>query len=176
KSKSKKVPQTKAFVKGRLDKINKVLNRVEEEVEGVFKRLVRQGERSSRELRKNFDDVLKRVKKFNLYSKAQEKTEDLEREIRKLADDIVSRVKGLEISPSGFTAKKLIREAKGGFENLVNVVESSDFVSTAIAKAHETRSTLLSLLKIPSQTDVEKLERKIHNLEKRLSNISHKAA
>ena len=174
--KSKKVNAGRVFLRQRMEKLNTVLTRVEGEVESLVKRLVRQGERSSRDLRKNFDDVLKRFKKLDFYTKAQEKTEDFEREIRRLADDVVSKVKGLEIGPSGFTAKKLLKDARKSFNTFVNQVERSDFLALARSKAEDTRDGILSILRIPSQTEVERLEKKIVTLEKRLQNLSHKAA
>ncbi|MFO1518629.1 MAG: hypothetical protein U1F57_03030 [bacterium] len=176
KNSKKSQGRKKDFLKSRLDKINTVLNRVEGEVESLVKRLVRQGERSSRDLRRQFDEVLKKIKKNDLYTKAQEKTGDLEREFRRLADDVVSKVKGLEIGPSGFTAKKLIKDARKSLDGFVNLVEKSDLLSLAKNKAESTRNEILSFFSIPSQTDVEKLEKKIQSLEKRLVNLSSRAA
>ncbi len=175
--KLKKQPlKAQDFLKLRLEKMNEILNRLEGEVESLVKRLVKQGERSSRELRKNLDEVLKRFKKIDLYTKAQETTEGFDRELRRLADEVVSKVKGLEIAPSGFTSKKLLRDARKNLNAFVNVFEKNDFLSRAKLKAENTRDEVLSFLKIPSQAEVEKLERKVVALEKRLQNFSQKAA
>ena len=177
-SKTVKRNQAKArdFLKDRMESLNTILSRLEVEVEILLKKLVRKGERSSRDLRRNFDEVFKKVKKFDLYAKAQEKTEDWEKEIRRLADDVVSKVKNLEIGPSGFTAKRLLSDARKSLDSFVKTFEKSDFFSLAKTKAESTRNGILSFLSIPSHTEVEKLEKKVQSLEKRLQNLSHKAA
>lgn len=177
--KSKKVhaeANNKDFLKLRVDNINNILGRFEKEVEGIFKKLVKQGEKSSRELRKNFDDILKKVRKTDIYTKAQEKTEDFEKDVRKLADDIVSRVKSLELGHSLFSAKKIFKDVRKSFDSFVNKIEKTNFIEQAKEKAENTRNELLSFLSIPSQNEVERLEKKIVSLEKRIQSLSHKAA
>lgn len=164
------------FLKVRLDKVNKILNRLEGEVESLFKRLVRQGERSSRDLRRNFDDIISKLRKSDFYAMAQEKTGDFEREVRKLADDVVEKVKGLEFGPNGFSTKRLVKDARKSFDHFVLKIEKSDIYSKAKTTAENTRAGILSLLSIPSQSEVEKLEKKIVSLEKRLHHLSQKAA
>ncbi len=175
--KSKKVSKTNVeFLKLRLNKVNSILGRLEDEVEGIFKRLVKKGESSSKEIRKNFDEILKRVRKISFYSKAQTKTGNLEREVRKLADEVISKLKSLEIAPSGFSAKKILKDTRKNIESFVSKFEKNEWVEKAKNTAQNTRVNLLSVLNIPSQAEVEKLEKKIHNLEKRLHHISQKAA
>ncbi len=176
--KNKKVAQVehKDFLKLRLDNINNILSRLEKEAEGLFKRLVRQGEKSSRDIRKNFDDIFKKVRKTDLYAKAQEKTEDIEKEVRRLADDIVSRVKSLELGHGFFNTKKIFRDIRKNFEALVARFEKGNFFSQAREKAENTRNEILSFLSIPSQDEVERLEKKIVSLEKRIQSLAHKAA
>ncbi len=176
KSKKVQVVSNKDFLKLRLDNINNILGRFEKEVEGIFKKLVRQGEKSSRELRKNFDDVIKKVRKTDIYTKAQEKTEDFEKEVRKLADDVVGRVKNLELGQGLFSAKKIFKDIRKTFNTFVSKIEKVDFLEQAKEKAESTRNDILSFLSIPSQNEVERLEKKIVSLEKRIQNLSHKAA
>lgn len=166
----------KDFLKLRLDNINNILGRFEKEVEGIFKKLVRQGEKSSRELRKNFDDVIKKVRKTDIYTKAQEKTEDFEKEIRKLADDVVGRVRNLELGQGLFSTKKIIKDIRKTYAAFVTKIGKADFFGQAKEKAESTRNEILSFLSIPSQNEVERLEKKIVSLEKRIQNLSHKAA
>ena len=176
--KTKKVTKLtqKDFLKLRLDNINNILGRFEKEVEGIFKKLVRQGEKSSRDLRKNFDDVIKKVRKTGIYAKAQEKTEDFEKEVRKLADDVVGRVKNLELGQGLFSAKKIFKDVRKSFNAFVHKIEKADFVEQAKEKAESTRNDILSFLSIPSQNEVERLEKKIVSLEKRIQNLANKAA
>ncbi|MBF0491249.1 MAG: YtxH domain-containing protein [Deltaproteobacteria bacterium] len=176
KKQKKNQSKSKDFLNFRIKEINSIMSRLEQEVEDIFKKLVQKGEKSSKGLRKNFDDILGKVKKLGIYTKAQEKTEDFEKEIRRLADDIVEKVKGLEIKPGNFNAKRIIKDARKGIEGFVQVVEKSDLVSVARHKAQDTKNGILSVLKIPSQKEVEKLEGRIKNLERRIQNLSQKAA
>lgn len=176
KTKKVKPVANKDFLKLRLDNINNILGRFEKEVEGIFKKLVRQGEKSSRELRRNFDDVFKRVRKTDIYTKAQERTEDFEKEVKKLADDVVHRVKNFELGHGLFSAKKIIKDVRKTFESFVTRIEKGDIVLQAKKKAESTRNDILSFLSIPSQNEVERLEKKIVSLEKRIQNLANKAA
>ncbi len=164
-------------IKDQINRINQIFNRLETEVETVLKRLIKQGEKSGKELKQNFDEVLKKVKKTDLYAKAQERTGDLEREIRKLADDVVTKVSSLEISPNGFNAKKLLKEGRRSLDTFVETLEKSEMLSKAKSKAENTKNGLLSILSIPTQHEVGKLEKRIIGLEKKIHTLSgHKAA
>ena len=160
------------FLKTRLEQVNNVFGRLEDEVESVFKKLVKQGERSSRDLKRNFDDILSRVRKTDFYLKAQETREDVEREVRSLADDVLGKVAGLQINPSHFTAKRLLKDGRKSLDALKKIVESSNILSKAKTQARETKNGILSALHIPTQHEVERLERKISGLEKKVQIIS----
>ena len=184
---AKKTPQKKAsspktsagsqdFIKTSFNQINGVLNRFESEVELLLKNIVKRGELSSRELRKNFDQLLLKIKKNKLYNKAQSRTLDLEKEVAKLADDLVSRFKNIEVYKGSLNSNKILKDARVKLDSFVGHLEKSALLSKAIHSAKNSRASLLSALKIPSQGEVEKLERKISTLEKRLQTLSQKAA
>lgn len=164
------------FMKTRFEKLNVIVNRLEGEVESLVKKLVHQGERSSRELRKNFDEIFSRLKKTDFFAKAQQKTDGLEKEVRRLADEIVDRAKNLNLTTNRFATKKFFKDARRGLDNFVGSIEKSNLVSAAKHRAENTRNEILSFLSIPSQNEVTKLEKKISTLERRLQNLSQKAA
>ncbi len=62
------------FVKSRFNRLNHVIGRLETEFEGLFKRLVKQGEKSSKDLKQNLDDILTALKKSNFYHAAKKKS------------------------------------------------------------------------------------------------------
>src|SRR5262249_4970644 len=135
------------------------------------KKIVKKGERSSRELRKNFDGLLSWLK-----SGASEKREDVEREVRRLAEDVIKSMKEVELITSRVDFNVAFREVRKNFGNLVDHLSDNDFVHRAKLPLGQTKKELLAILSIPTQEEVVKLEKKIVSLEKRLSNLSRKAA
>jgi polyhydroxyalkanoate synthesis regulator phasin len=176
KKSSGKVEFAKRSIGLKIEKINRVINRLEGEVEGLIKRIVKQGERSRKELRKNFDDLLSRVRGTELISLATETRDEIEREVRRLAEDIVNVVKEIELVPSRIDFLAVFNDARRNFNNLVEHLSDNNFIQHAKSTVNQSRKELLGMLSIPTQDEVEKLERKIISLEKRLSNISRKAA
>jgi len=171
-----KVAQAKRQIAHRVGQINRVINRLESEVEGLVKKIVKQGERSRIELRKNFDDLLGKLNPSDLIAFASETRDDLEREVRRLAEEIVDAVKEIELLPHRLEVGTLIKDMRRGVGDVVDQLNESGFVQLAKETVLKTRKGVLSLFSIPTQDEVVKLERKIVNLEKRLSNLSRRAA
>jgi polyhydroxyalkanoate synthesis regulator phasin len=171
-----KIKNAKSNVVTRLQRINRVIGRFEGEVESLLKKIVKQGNRSRRELRKNFDDILARVRSGGLLAKANETRGELEREIRRLAEEAIDTVKEVEALINSDKVSDLFQNARKGLVNVVELLTDNGFVYHAKQKVLQTRQEVLSLLRIPTQGDVDKLERKLSSLEKRLSSISRKAA
>lgn len=171
-----KIRKDHVFLRSRFNKLDRIIGKIETEFEGLFKKLIRQGEKSSKELKRNFDDVLSRLKKSNFYHRAKVKRGNLEKEIHRLSEDILSKVRGLELGPSHFSGKKLLKDGRKNLDLFINKLEKTGVVSLAKNTAGNTRDGVLSLLHIPSQSEVVKLERKIGSLEKKVHVLSKKAA
>lgn len=165
-----------AFIKSRFNRLNHVIGRFETEFEGLFKKLVKQGEKSSKDLKQNFDTLLTALKKSNFYHAAKKKSINVEKELSKFSEDILSKVKQFELKSGNFSGKKLLKDARKNLDLFVNKLENSSVVSLAKNRAENTRDGILSLLSIPSQSEVVKLERKISTLEKKIHTLSSKAA
>jgi hypothetical protein len=160
----------------RIENINRVVNRFEGEVEGLFKKIVKKGERSRRELRKSFDELFTWLKKGELLALATEKRDDVEREVRRLAEDVIQSVKEIELIPSSVNFNEIFQDARKNLGSLVENLGDNDLIQRAKQTLNQTKKELLSLLSIPTQDEVVKLEKKIVSLEKRLSTLSRKAA
>jgi len=173
---SGKVAQAKRQIAHRIGQINRVINRLEDEVEGLVKKIVKQGERSRKELRKNFDDLLVKLNPSDLIAFASETRDDLEREVRRVAEEIVDAVKEVELLPHRLEVGALIKDMRRGVGDIVDQLNESGLVQLAKETVLKTRKGVLSLFSIPTQDEVVKLERKIVNLEKRLSNLTRRAA
>lgn len=167
-TKAKKKTGTNAFLKSRLAKVNKVINKLEGEVEKAVGKFVRRGEKSSKVIKKNFDEILDRISTSDLYSRATEKTEEL----RSLADDVINKLKGFDIKK----ANSLLKDIRGNIDDIVERIQETDLVELAKDKAVSTRKQVLNVLSIPSQDDVNKISRKVVGLEKKIKTLSRKAA
>jgi len=173
KTKVGKIRSAKEGLQIRLDQVNRVINRFEGEVETLVKRLVKQGERSRKDLRKNFDDILKRVRAGKILAHTRE---ELEKEVRRVAEEVLGTVKDVESVLNREKMAGILTNARNSFETLVEIFRENGLVLQAKQTVANTRREVLGFFSIPTQSDVEKLERKIVNLEKRLSNLSRKAA
>ena len=170
------VANAKHSLSQKFEDINRVVNRLESEVEVLFKKIVKKGERSGRELRRSFDDLLTWVKSGDLVSLATEKRDDVEREIRRLAEEVISSVKEIELLPSKVNFGGVFKKVRKNLGNIIEQIGDNDLVQKAKQTLGQTRKELLGILSIPTQDEVVKLERKIVSLEKRLSNLTRKAA
>lgn len=147
-----------------------LLSKLEMEAERVVRRLIEKTEQSSRELKNSVSTLVDQVRSEGLATFASEKTEDF----LKLAEEVIGRAK--EIQFTSFNRDDLIREAKKNIEDLVSRINSSDILARARVRALNTKDQVLSILSIPTQTEVVKLSRKITNLESRVNKLTRKAA
>lgn len=147
-----------------------LLSKLEVEAERVVRRLIEKTEQSSRELKNSVSTLVDQVRSEGLATFASEKTEDF----LKLAEEVIGRAK--EIQFTSFNRDDLIREAKKNIEDLVSRINSSDILARARVRALNTKDQVLSILSIPTQTEVVKLSRKITNLESRVNKLTRKAA
>lgn len=177
--KARKVPavsNAKHAIAQKFEDINRVVNRLESEVEVLFKKIVKKGERSGRELRRSFDDLLAWVKSGDLVSLASEKREDVEREVRRLAEEVISSVKEVELLSRKVNLGGVFKQVRKNLGNIVEQIGDNDLVQKARVTLGQTKKELLGILSIPTQDEVVKLEKKIVSLEKRLSHLTRKAA
>jgi len=174
-----KVPTVKnakqAFAQ-KFEDINRVVNRLESELEVLFKKIVKKGERSSKELRRSFDDLLSWVKAGDILSLAAETRDEVEREVKRLAEEVIHSVREIELIPNKVNFKGLVKDVRKNVGNIVDHLGDNDLVQKARLTLGQTKKEILGILSIPTQEEVVKLERKIVSLEKRLSNLSRKAA
>lgn len=160
------------FFKERLTRINNVIEKLETEVEKAVGKFMKRGEKSSRVLRKNFDEIVEKISGSGIYSKASEKTEEITKEVRRIADEVVAKMKRFDLK----AANHLLREIRENIDQLVEKFQANELVEKAKDKAITTRNQVLSVLKIPSQREVDDLSRKVVNLEKKIKTLTRKAA
>ena len=159
-----------------LVQINKAIGRFEGEVETLVKKLVKQSERSRKDLRKNFDVLIGKIRADKLIAFTRDGREELEKEVKRLAEDVISTIKEVEVLINHEKFSGLFENARESFSNLVEIFAENGLLLQAKRTVLKTRKEILGLLSIPTQGEVEKLERKIVILEKRLSNLARRAA
>ena len=178
--KKRKVVRAKATQKQsqqrmKVDSLNltDILSRIEIEAEKVVRRLVERAEYSSRGLKKGIATLIDQIREEGLATVANEKKEDF----RRMAEEVISRAKEIQVLALGnLNRDEIIREAKKNLGELIGKVSTSDLAAKARVRAHTTKAQFLSILSIPTQTDVVKLSKKISNLETRVSKFTRKAA
>ena len=149
--------------------------KLEVEAEKVVRRVIERTERSSRDLKKGIADLLDQVRNQGLYNLANEKKDEL----RQLAEDVIAKVKKLDLNTLGninANRDKIIHEAKKNIEELIGKIYSSELFTRAKGAAASTRAQVLSILRIPTQTELSKLSNKIATLEGRVNKLTKKAA
>ncbi|MDO8462352.1 MAG: hypothetical protein Q7S98_05790 [Deltaproteobacteria bacterium] len=94
-----------------------------------------------------------------------------------LGEELVEKVRDLDLIPlAQQKGDKIVHEAKKNLEGFVEKVQESDLYERAKVTAEQTKRQVLSILSIPSQSEVVRLSRKISALEKRVSHLKGKAA
>ena len=150
-----------------------LLAKLEVEAEKVVRRLVDKTEQSSRELKKNISALVDQVRIEGLATVATEKKDDF---IRK-AEEVIRHAKEIQfLSLGNFNRDELIREAKKNIDEIVTKLNTSEMLARARVTAQNTKNQVLSILSIPSQSEVVKLSRKITSLEGRVNKLTRKAA
>jgi archaellum component FlaC len=176
KKKAGKIESARQSLSARLDRVNRVINRFEGEVEGLLKKLVKQGERSRNDLIKNFDDIVKKIRKGKIIARANQTREELEKEVRRVAEEVIGTIKDVETILKREKVSGIFENARTRVGDLVEIFAENGLVIQAKHTADQARKEFLGLFSIPTQGDVEKLEKKIVTLEKRLNHLSRKAA
>lgn len=148
-----------------------LLGKLEVEAEKVVRRLVEKTETSSRELKHNIQALVEQVRNEGIATVASEKKEDL----RRLAEDVIAKAKEIQFL-SNINRDDIVREAKKNLDDLINRINASDLMARARETAVHTKDQVLSILSIPSQSEVVRLQRKITNLESRVNKLTRKAA
>src|SRR5262245_2648921 len=171
-SKRTTISKTSKAIPRKFEGIADLLSKLEMETEKVVRRLVDRAEQSSHDLKKGIAAVIDQIRSEGFASVATGKTEEL----RRLIEDVVARAKDVQFLPSHFNRDEIVREAKRSLDELIDRLNASDFLAKAKATALNTKDHVLSLLRIPNQSEVVKLSRKITSLESRVNKLTRKAA
>lgn len=120
-----------------------------------------------------FDQVVAKYGADDWLSFASQQRARLIREVKGLGDEIVDRIAE---TPVFAHREDMIQEARQCVDNLLQRLNGTSLLSRAIDSAKITRQDLLSFLNIPSHKELKQLQRKLHQMEARLSKIQGKRA
>ncbi|OGQ06678.1 MAG: hypothetical protein A3G32_05485 [Deltaproteobacteria bacterium RIFCSPLOWO2_12_FULL_40_28] len=147
------------FLKDRLGKINEVIAKLEGEVEKALGHLKKRSEKSSKLIKKNFDEIVGKIS-----------STELSKEVKKVADEILANIKKVDLD----AARGLINEVRGSVDELVQKFQSYGLLEKAVDAAQNTRRQVFKLFSIPSKDEVDELNRKVNSLERKIKTLSHK--
>lgn len=162
---------------GKLEGFTDLLSKLEVEAEKIVRQFIARAEEASTELRDSIEDVLDKVRGNGFYTLASDKKDDAGREIRRLVEEVVDRAKEIELLPlNAVNRDKIIQEAKKNLEELRGRLRADEWIARARVSASNAKDNVLSILSIPSQDEIEKLQKKLVSLEKRVNSLNKKAA
>lgn len=173
KQNSKKVSQIKTkpvetSLQSRLGKVNQIINKFEVEVEKAIQKVKEQSKKSSNTLAKIFDDLFENVGGTSFKNKAFEKRDELKQEIKRLSEELTHNIKNFEINFD----YSLFMKIKENTQSLIHKLQESELLEYAKGKVSDTKNQVMHFFKIPSQVEIDDLNRKVSRLEKKLKIIS----
>lgn len=169
------VSKTKKYA-GKFEGLSDLLSKLEVEAEKIVKQFIARAEEASSDLRDSIEDLLEKVRENGIYTIASDKKDDVEREFRRLIEEVVDRAKDVELLPlNALKRDKIIREAKKNLEEIGERIHAAEWIARARVSASNAKENVLSILSIPSQNEIQKLQRKITNLEKRVNSLNKAA-
>ncbi|MBI3541021.1 MAG: hypothetical protein HY073_02650 [Deltaproteobacteria bacterium] len=169
----RKHSQVSKAIPRKFEGIADLLSKLEVEAEKMARHLIDRAEQSSRGLKKAISALIEQIRSEGFATVANEKKEDL----RKLAEEVMNRAKELQFLPlSGFNRDEIIKEARKNIDELISRFNTSGLLAKAKETAIHTKNQVLSILSIPSQSEVVALSRKITTLESRVSKLTRRAA
>lgn len=159
------------FFSQKFSQVNRVLTKLEAELEKALGQIKKQSDKSSKALKKNLDEIIDKLGASDIYSKASEKTEGLTKEVRRLADEVVAKVKKIDLTRTS----DVLKDVRGNLDQLVQKLSQAELVEHAKEKAASTRNQVLHILNVPTKTEVDSLTKKVGNLEKKIKILSNRA-
>jgi hypothetical protein len=115
---------------------------------------------------KGLDDWLSKLPTQDWFDFASQQRARLAKEVNHLSTEILNR-----ISESNILSNRddILKEAKQHLESIMSHINGSELVSRVIDAARGTRNEILSFLNIPSSKELTTLQKRLHQLEKKMN-------
>lgn len=111
-------------------------------------------------------------KKVNWFDFASQQRSRLIKEINHLSTEILNRIAESNIFSN---RDDIIKEAKDHLDSIVNRLNQSELLSRVIHAARDTRNEILSFLNIPSSKELSSLQKRLNQLEKKITTARTRA-
>ncbi len=111
-----------------------------------------------------FEEIFETLGAQDFKNIAIEKTDEITKGIK----SVVKQIKGLDLN--GY--QPVVDSIKDNINNAITKVQDIEVVEYAKGKVVDTKNQVFSMLNIPSQVEVDNLNRKLANLEKKIKTIS----
>lgn len=97
----------------------------------------------------------------------------LVKEVSQLTNEILKRINETTILSN---RNEIVNEAKDHLDSIVNRINQSDLISKALGAAKDTKNEIFSFLNIPSQKELASLQRRLNQLEQKVSKVKPRRA
>lgn len=102
----------------------------------------------------------------NWFDFASGQRERLVKEVHGLAGEIVNRVGDATFFRN---RDQLVKEVRNHMDSIISSLNRSELISKALGAASDTKNEILSFLNIPSQRELSTLQKRLNQLEKKMT-------
>lgn len=96
----------------------------------------------------------------------------LAREVNHLSSEILNRISESQIFSN---RDEILKEAKNHLDSILTHINHSELISKVMNAARGTRNEILSFLNIPSPKELSSLQKRLHQLEKKMTKARPRA-
>lgn len=115
---------------------------------------------------KKLEDWLSKLPTQDWFDFATQQRARLAKEVNHLSTEILNRIGESNILSN---RDEILTEAKEHLETIMSRINRSELVSRVIDAARGTRNEILSFLNIPSSKELTTLQKRLHQLEKKMN-------
>lgn len=115
---------------------------------------------------KGLDDWLTKLPTQDWFDFASQQRTRLAKEVHHLSVEILNRIGESNILSN---RDEILKDAKDHLESIVTRINRSELISRMIKAARGTRNEILSFLNIPSPKELSTLQKRLHQLEKKMN-------
>lgn len=117
-------------------------------------------------------DLLSKLPAQDWFDFASQQRTRLIREVNHLSSEILNRISDSNIFSN---RDEIVKDAKEHLDSIVSHLNQSELISRVIDAARGTKNEILSFLNIPSHKELSSLQKRLHQLEKKISTTRPRA-
>lgn len=117
-------------------------------------------------------DWLAKLPAQDWFDFASQQRTRLAREVNHLSSEILNRISDSHIFSN---RDEILKEVKEHLDSILSRINHSELISKVIDAARGTRNEILSFLNIPSSKELSTLQKRLHQLEKKMTSARSRA-